>query len=339
MLHLSPTARSAARGLVAAMAMTGLRRVTRNLGLLEEAPPEAIVGRKARRLLRGLSAEQREVAIELSHWSYGTAGGAAFGLLPGALRRHRASGPAYGLGVWLVFELVIEPLFGLGIPQRRKVATRAMLVLDHVLYGAVVAGRLAPEEGIPRGRDHRFAAYALDSTRTAGRRKGDTMGKIEQPRDLFAERLAEMRYVERTLAEQVLPKLRDEVESAELRDGFAEHLEQTRGHLANLERAAEMLGIDAGEKKSHALDGMIKEHEQGVKDIERPQLRDLFDAGAAATTEHYEISYYESLVSMAETMGEDEVANLLRENLEQEQATLRKLDSASQKLTKDLVAA
>ena len=165
------------------------------------------------------------------------------------------------------------------------------------------------------------------------------MGKVEQPRDLFQEKLAEMVYVERTLAEDVLPELRDEVDSTELRDGFREHLEQTRGHLSNLERVAEMLGLDVSEKKSHALDGMIKEHAQGVKHIERAELRDLFDAGAAATTEHYEISYYESLVSMAETMGEEEAANLLRENLEQEEQTLRKLESASQKLTRQVVGA
>jgi ferritin-like metal-binding protein YciE len=322
-LHLESqsVARAAARGLVAAMAMTGMRRVSKGLGLLEEAPPEAIAGRRARRLLRGLSNEQRDVAIELAHWGYGTAGGAAFGLLPKPVRRHPAAGPAYGLGVWLFFELVLEPVLGLGLPNRRKIVTRAMLVTDHVFYGVLVAG-------VPERERERFVST---------REKGVRMGRVEQPRDLFKEKLGEMLYVERTLAEDVLPELRDEVDSAELRDGFAQHLEETRGHLSNLERVAEMLGLDAEEKTSHALDGMIKEHEEGVKDIERAQLRDLFDAGAAATTEHYEISYYESLVSMAETMGEEEAANLLRENLEQEQQTLKKLESASQKLTKEVV--
>ena len=35
-------ARSAARGVIAAMAMTGMRRVTTGLGLLEQAPPDAM---------------------------------------------------------------------------------------------------------------------------------------------------------------------------------------------------------------------------------------------------------------------------------------------------------
>ncbi len=156
--------RASARGLIAAMAMTGVRRVSLNLGLLEAAPPEEIAGRKARRLLRRLSPPHREVAIELAHWGYGSAGGAAFGLLPVAVRRHPAAGPAYGLGAWLLFELVVEPLLGLGIPRRRKITTRAMLLLDHALYGTVVAGRLAPEEGIPRGDDAEEARTAPRSS-------------------------------------------------------------------------------------------------------------------------------------------------------------------------------
>ena len=152
MLQANPIRSGSVRGLVGAMAMTGLRRVTHNLGLLEQTPPNAIAARRAGRLLRRLSPERREVAIELAHWSYGAAGGAAFGLLPAALRRHPATGPAYGLGIWILFELVLEPLLALDLPKRRKVATRAMLVLDHLLYGAVVGGRLSAERGVPHAR-------------------------------------------------------------------------------------------------------------------------------------------------------------------------------------------
>jgi hypothetical protein len=146
----SAIGRASARGLVAAMAMTGFRRVSSNLGLLESAPPEEIVGRKAGSVLRRVSPRRREAIIELAHWSYGGAGGAAFGLLPNAVKKHPAAGPVYGLGTWLFFEVVLEPLLGLNFPRRRKIATRTMLVLDHILYGVVVAGRLAPEEDIPR---------------------------------------------------------------------------------------------------------------------------------------------------------------------------------------------
>jgi hypothetical protein len=142
---LEPMARAAARGLVAAMAMTGTRRVTQNLGLLEQSPPEAIVGEKLR-LASRLSPEAREVAIELAHWCYGAGAGAAFGLLPDRIRRHISAGPAYGLTIWLLFEVGVAPLVGVQYAEERKAVGRLMLALDHVLYGVVVAGRLAPEK-------------------------------------------------------------------------------------------------------------------------------------------------------------------------------------------------
>jgi hypothetical protein len=128
------------RGVVAAMAMTGLRRVTTGLGLLEETPPEEVAERGFPRLFSRVPAEYREEALELAHWTYGAAAGAAFAALPEDVRRRRWAGPAYGLGIWLAFELGVAPLLGLRVAERRA-AERAVLALDHVLYGAVVGAQ------------------------------------------------------------------------------------------------------------------------------------------------------------------------------------------------------
>lgn len=58
----------AVRGAVGAMAMTGARRLTASLGLLEEAPPDAIFRQRARGLLRLVPRRRRRAVIELSHW-------------------------------------------------------------------------------------------------------------------------------------------------------------------------------------------------------------------------------------------------------------------------------
>ncbi len=165
------------------------------------------------------------------------------------------------------------------------------------------------------------------------------MAKMEEPLELFQEKLSEMLYVERTLADEVLPKLKQEVTDSELQRGIAEHLEQTRRHHENLERVCEMVGFDGTEKKSPALDGMKKEHDQGIKGIDRQELCDLFDAQAAATTEHYEIASYNGMITMAESMGEPEIASILRENLRQEEEALRRLETATEKLSRELVTA
>jgi hypothetical protein len=43
----APTARGLARGVVAAMVMTGLRQVTTGIGLVDQTPPDAILKQRA----------------------------------------------------------------------------------------------------------------------------------------------------------------------------------------------------------------------------------------------------------------------------------------------------
>ena len=133
----------AARGAVGAMAMTGMRVLTTELGLVEQTPPQA-VGRQhsrgARALLRRAPRKQRRGLIEVAHWAFGAGGGAAFGALPGALRRRAWAGPVYGLVRWLGFELGIAPVLGLSQAKRVRPVDRLGLAADHVLYGLVLSG-------------------------------------------------------------------------------------------------------------------------------------------------------------------------------------------------------
>lgn len=146
-------ARAGARGLAAAMAMTGVRTVTGNAGLMEQSPPEAIVERHAPPPIQRLAEEHRTAITELAHWSYGAVGGVMFGLLPPYVRAHPLTGPLFGLTVWVSFEAGIAPLLGVQHTKQRRALGRAMVALDHALYGVIVSGRLAPEpEVIARER-------------------------------------------------------------------------------------------------------------------------------------------------------------------------------------------
>ena len=134
--------RAAARGVVAAMAMSGMRRMTTGLGLVEEEPPKQIAREGVPRLLALVPPGLREEAIELAHWTYGGAGGAVFGVLPAAIRRQAWAGPAYGLATWLFFETAVAPLLGLRRTHEARPLERAAIAADHMLYGVVVAGRV-----------------------------------------------------------------------------------------------------------------------------------------------------------------------------------------------------
>lgn len=144
-MSLPSTLRGAMRGVVGAMAMTGLRQLTTGVGLLERTPPQQIISDQMPALVRPLSEDHEEAVLEVTHCGYGALTGAAFGLLPRRARASRLAGPAYGIVVWLGYELAIAPALGIEVAPRRTVMSRAMLVLDHVLFGVVVAGQLAPE--------------------------------------------------------------------------------------------------------------------------------------------------------------------------------------------------
>lgn len=139
----SDLAGSAARGVIGAMAMSGLRQLTRALGLVSQTPPESVLRRTAPRVFNRLPVRRRPALVELVHWAYGAAGGAGFGVLPVSWRERAWAGPAYGLAVWALFEAGVAPVLGI---SRRPSHTRveaAVLLVDHLLYGAVVAGRPA----------------------------------------------------------------------------------------------------------------------------------------------------------------------------------------------------
>jgi len=141
--------RAGARGLVAAMAMSGMRTVTAGGAQEEQTPPEAIVSKHAPGAVQRLSERQRGAVTELMHWGYGAGGGILFALLPDIVRRRRGVGVAYGLAIWAAFEAVIGPALGVPRPHRRRILWRVAIAADHVLYGMVVAGRLAPEPAAP----------------------------------------------------------------------------------------------------------------------------------------------------------------------------------------------
>ena len=127
------------RGAIAAMAMTGMRAFTVDLGIVEQSPPEAIFKQRARGLIRRVPRGRRRSAVELAHWGYGAAGGAVFGLLPESTRRRAWAGPLYGLAVWVGFEVGIAPALGLTQASTLRLAERAALAADHLLYGLVLS--------------------------------------------------------------------------------------------------------------------------------------------------------------------------------------------------------
>jgi len=75
-------------------------------------------------------------------------------------------------------------------------------------------------------------------------------------------------------------------------------------------------------KRCEAIEGITKEGENIIQETDKgTATRDVGLILAAQKVEHYEISTYGSLVTLAKTIGRDDVADLLHTTLEEEKET------------------
>src|ERR1700722_11400290 len=123
---------------------------------------------------------------------------------------------------------------------------------------------------------------------------------------------------------KALPKMAKAATSEDLRAGFEEHLEQTKGHVQRLETIFKDLNESPKGKKCKGMEGLIEEGAEAIEEYEG----DLLDAaliGAAQRVEHYEMAGYGTVSAFAEELGEAEHVLLLNETLEEEKETDEKL--------------
>jgi ferritin-like metal-binding protein YciE len=163
--------------------------------------------------------------------------------------------------------------------------------------------------------------------------------ELKTPRELLAAYLRQMLWIERQLADDVLPRLSEAAHSPDLRRGFNRHLLETEGHVAVVRDVLGDLHVPDVPQESPGFRGLVEEHEQLVGRVAEDDhlLADLAHAVAALATEHLELATYESLVSLAESIGEEEVGIRLREVMEQEEFALEQVEGAMAKLLAEKV--
>ena len=164
------------------------------------------------------------------------------------------------------------------------------------------------------------------------------MPEISSPKELFLHELGDILYVERKLADKVLPKLIGEVTDDEFKSGLENHLEETRQHVTNVEEVFEIFGEEPHAEECVGFEGLKKEHDELIEKSSS-SLIDHIDLGAAARTENYEIAAYEGLRRMAKAFGEDKAVTLLDTNLAQEKEALREVEKIATRLSNEAVTA
>lgn len=150
-------------------------------------------------------------------------------------------------------------------------------------------------------------------------------------KELYIDELKDLYSAENQLV-KALPKMAKAASSDELRQGFEEHLEQTRGHVDRLEKIFEALRETPKGKKCKGMEGLVEEGAEVIEEDFEGSLMDAALIGAAQRVEHYEIAAFGTVCAFAEELGEEDQIALLTETLEEEKETDEKLTKLSQQI-------
>jgi len=132
-------------------------------------------------------------------------------------------------------------------------------------------------------------------------------------------------YSAETQALEAMPQLASRVQNTELRQAFDTHQRETEQQVKRLEQIAQKMGISTEGETCMGMQGLIEEAQDLLDQLEDDQLADAAIIGAAQKMEHYEIAGYGTARTMAQQAGQQEIADLLEQTLQEEKSTDEKL--------------
>ena len=134
---------------------------------------------------------------------------------------------------------------------------------------------------------------------------------VEQVQDLYS---AEKQLV------KALPKLAKAATNEKLVEAFRSHLEVTKEHVSRIEKVFSILGKPARAKTCKGMQGLIEEGSEAIEELDGSEL-DLALIAGAQRVEHYEISAYGTVRTVAEQLSLSQAIELLSKTENEEKDT------------------
>jgi ferritin-like metal-binding protein YciE len=138
--------------------------------------------------------------------------------------------------------------------------------------------------------------------------------------DLFEDTLKDIYYAENKIV-KALPRMAKAAQTAELKAAFTKHAKETEGHVARLTKIFKLLDMPARGKKCQAIEGILEEGTEIMKEFKGAPALDAGLISAAQAVEHYEIARYGTLKRWAEQLGLNDAIKLLDQTLDEEKNT------------------
>lgn len=154
--------------------------------------------------------------------------------------------------------------------------------------------------------------------------------KMQGISDLFEHELKDIYDVEQKLLD-ALQKLASETRDPAVKAAFESHRRETQEQVKRIERVFAMLQKEPDRGEGCAgIDGLLEEKKSFGRKSPTAEILAIFNLAAAAKTERYEISAYESLIQLARGLQLDDAAALFEQNLSEENAALAKVTGFQQ---------
>jgi ferritin-like metal-binding protein YciE len=141
--------------------------------------------------------------------------------------------------------------------------------------------------------------------------------KLDSLQDVLQEQIEDLYSAETQLVE-ALPKVAGAASTAELRQAFEQHLEETRGHVRRLEQIFGDVGVTSPSEFCEGMEGLIREADEIIAAKGDPAAKDAALIAAAQRVEHYEIAGYGTARTLADELGREDARQLLDQTLDEE---------------------
>ena len=154
---------------------------------------------------------------------------------------------------------------------------------------------------------------------------------VETLQELLVDELKDLYSAEKQIV-RALPKIIKAVTTEDLKEGLANHLEETKGQVSRLEKIGEILGKKMTGQTCVGMKGVLEEGAEVLDDTDKGMVRDAALISACQRVEHYEMAGYGSARDFAKMLGEREIAELLDETLTEEKNADKTLTGASKQI-------
>jgi len=153
--------------------------------------------------------------------------------------------------------------------------------------------------------------------------------KLNSLQDLMVDEVRDLYSAEKQIL-KALPKMAKAAKSPRLKTLLQEHLAETENHVKRLEQVFQHLGLNARAKKCKGMEGLLLEGSEMLEEDADPEVLDAAIIASGNRVEHYEIAAYGTVRTYAQILGNQQIANLFQQTLDEEGNADKKLTALAE---------